>query len=77
MEGLPVRAIIDAREAVIQNPESVERIRVGTPEIYVSGDRVAMLVSNSLVKMQLRRVVDERTHELFMSANAATTWLGA
>jgi hypothetical protein len=75
--GIPVRALIDAREAVIQSPASAERIRVGTRQIYLPGDRVAMLVSNSLVKMQLRRVVDGRTHELFMSENAAMVWLRA
>jgi hypothetical protein len=75
--GIPVRALIDAREATIQSAESADRIKIGTRQLYGPGDRVAMLVINSLVKLQLRRVVDERTHELFMSESAAMTWLFA
>lgn len=73
--GDAMRVLVDAREATIQSGATEERMRVGTDALYLPCDRVAMLVKSSLVKNQLRRIVDKATHQMFLSENAALTWL--
>lgn len=73
--GGVMRVLVNTRDAIIQNKSTEERMRVGTNALYLPCDRVAMLVKSSLVKAQLRRIVDDSTHQMFLSENAALTWL--
>jgi hypothetical protein len=72
-----VRVLVDRREAVPQPASTVERLRSHTHMGYLPGDRIAVVVDSSLSKMQLRDQLDPETHKLFISENAATTWLTA
>lgn len=79
-----VRMLIDARESPVQSPEVMKAL-VGLNQslIEVPGDRIAVIVATSLVKMQAHRVMSDEFERgsdvggLFLSPNAAETWLCA
>lgn len=73
--GLAVSAFVDMGEGLAQSDEVAGIIATMTRNIYRPGDAVAMLVSNSLAKNQMRRTLDARYHEYFISRSAAQTWL--
>jgi hypothetical protein len=75
--GKPVSALVDLSQGAVQRPEVADIIAATTVGLYAEGDAVAMLVSTSLAKMQMRRVLDARFHGFFTSRNAAETWLNA
>lgn len=70
-----VRIFVDRRGVETQAPAIIDRIAGGLDSILRSGDRVAVLVASSLVKMQVRRSVDLSIYELFISERAAFLWL--
>ena len=72
-----LRVFVDRRETFVQSPETAEKLRICTETFYRTGDRVAVLVDTSLNKMQLRRVLSDMTHMLFISEVAAMIWLKA
>lgn len=69
-----VTAICDLREAATQSQEVTDLLSRSISGIYKPGDRVAMIVANSLVKMQMRRVLDGQYHEFFLSLPAGEQW---
>ncbi|HEX7781232.1 MAG TPA: hypothetical protein VF509_00340 [Sphingobium sp.] len=71
------RVLIDKCNSPPQSQATCERIEIGTRLAFQAGDRAALLVNNSLTKMQMRRVVDVSTHQLFLSEQAAIMWLKA
>ncbi|WP_423602234.1 hypothetical protein [Sphingomonas sp. MS122] len=71
-----VRVLADLRNAPVRTQEAAERMRMGNLALYRSGDRVALIVESSLLKMQLRRTLVEYQN-IFLSPNAAETWLTA
>ena len=71
-----VRVLADLRNAPIRTQEAAERMRMGNLALYRTGDRVALIVESSLLKMQLRRTLVEYQN-IFLSPNAAETWLTA
>ena len=71
-----VRVLADLRNSPIRTQEAAERLRMGNLALYRSGDRVALIVESSLLKMQLRRTLVEYQN-IFLSPNAAETWLTA
>jgi hypothetical protein len=71
-----VRVLADLRNSPIRTQEAAERMRVGNLGLYRVGDRVALIVESSLLKMQLRRTLVEYQN-IFMSPSAAETWLTA
>jgi hypothetical protein len=73
--GLSLHAIVDLREAQVQSNDVAAVIGSVTAEIYRTGDHIAMIVPTSLAKMQMRRVLDARYHEFFVSPDAADLWL--
>lgn len=75
--GSIVRVLVDLTQGVIQSPEVAELIATTTARIYGEDDAIAMLVSASLTKMQMRRVLDGRPHAFFLSRTAAESWLEA
>lgn len=73
--GVSISALVDLGDGQVQSAEVVAIIAGATSEIYRPGDAIAMLAPNSLAKMQMRRALDGRYHEFFVSRNAAETWL--
>lgn len=71
-----VRVLADLRNSPIRTQEAAERLRMGNLALYRTGDRVALIVESSLLKMQLRRTLVEYQN-IFLSLNAAETWLTA
>lgn len=71
-----VRVLADLRNAPLRTQEAAERMRMGNLALYRPGDRVALIVESSLLKMQLRRTLVEYQN-IFLSPNAAETWLTA
>lgn len=71
-----VRVLADLRNSPIRTQEAAERMRVGNLALYRIGDRVALIVESSLLKMQLRRTLIEYQN-IFLSPHAAETWLTA
>lgn len=72
-----VLVFADLRHSPVRTQEAAERMRSGNLKLYRPGDRVAMLVESSLLKMQLRRHLIEEYQNIFLSENAALTWLTA
>jgi hypothetical protein len=73
--GIAMSALIDMGDGEVQSHEVAAIIAGVTSGQYRPGDAIAMLVPNSLAKMQMRRVLDARYHEFFISRSAAETWL--
>lgn len=72
----PIRVLIDANNLLPHTPENQAVVMQSFERIYRTGDRVAIIVQSSLVKMQMRR-----THTygdvigFFCSKAAALQWL--
>ncbi|QQV77395.1 hypothetical protein H5J25_00725 [Sphingomonas aliaeris] len=76
--GRPIRVLINAVDLKPHSPEGQACVQDATSRIYRPGDRVAILVSSSLVKMQMRRALSRgEILNFFISENAAVTWLDA
>lgn len=73
--AVPVSALVDMSQSAVQRGDVADFIATTTVGLYRPGDAIAMLVPNSLAKMQMRRVLDPRFHGFFLSRNAAETWL--
>jgi hypothetical protein len=72
----PIRALANTVDLMPHSPENHGFVVSSHEDIYRDGDKVAVLVSSSLVKMQMRRAFNNRkVMEFFMSENAALTWL--
>ncbi len=71
-----VRALVDLRDRPLQSPATLAKVQSGTESAFVEGDRVAVLLSSSLAKMQLKDHLSAH-HQLFLSEHAALTWLRA
>lgn len=71
-----VRVLADLRNSPVRTQEAAERMRLGNLALYRDGDRVALIVESSLLKMQLRRTLVEYQN-IFLSPSAAETWLTA
>jgi hypothetical protein len=72
-----VKVLVDLRGSGAQSAETMERIGIGAMTLYQDGDRVALLVTNSLAKLQMRRVIRTNQHQFFVSPSAARQWLDA
>ena len=72
-----MRMIVDLRTASVQSPETIERMTAGIRTVTETPDRIAVLVSSSLAKVQMRRVIGGSNHEFFLSPDAAAKWVEA
>lgn len=75
--GDKILVLADLRDSLVQDGAVVERLGRATSGIYRDGDRIAVVVASSLLKMQLKRVANVANVEFFVSMNAARTWLVA
>ncbi|WP_445193891.1 hypothetical protein ACT009_08450 [Sphingomonas sp. Tas61C01] len=74
--GRPIRVLIDAVNLKPHTPEGQACVQEATGRTYRPGDKVAILVCSSLVKMQMRRALSHgEILDFFISRNAALTWL--
>jgi hypothetical protein len=74
----PIRVFIRAVNLKPHSPEGQACVQNATARIYRPGDRVAVCVASSLVKMQMRRALTQgEIIEFFISESAAMTWLDA
>jgi hypothetical protein len=72
----PIRVLINAVNLKPHSPEGQACVQDATGRIYQPGDRVAILVSSSLVKMQMRRALSRgEILNFFICKNEALTWL--
>jgi hypothetical protein len=72
-----VRVLVDRRRSRTASAAMVEQVRIHCADAIRPEDRVAVLVESSLAKVNVKRVLDEQTHMVFVSENAAMTWLTA
>jgi tryptophanase len=76
--AMPIRVFIDACDLKPHSPEGQACVQEATARIYREGDRVAVEVGSSLVKMQMRRVLKQGdVVDFFTSEQAALEWLRA
>ena len=72
------RLLIDTSDGVVQSNEIIEEFARLPPMIERPGDKKAVVVSSSLVKMQARRTFHNSNREqAFVSIATATAWLMA
>lgn len=74
---VPSRTIVDLRNAPVQSPEVAAKLHEAMVRMYRAPERAAIVVGSSLVKMQMKRGFDPKTHAVFLSFSAAETWLSA
>lgn len=67
--------LVDMRDMQIQSQESVTGFRERLMDRKVASRRIAFIVSRSLARMQIARVVDGLTAALFTSEDEAVAWL--
>lgn len=72
---LPVRILVDLRQASAQSQEVADLIDRAVADIYRSRDRIAMVVPHAILRMQMRRVTD-MNHKFFDALDPAEAWLG-
>ena len=76
MQNFLIRVLINAVDLKPHSPEGQACVQDATGRIYQAGDKVAVLVSSSLVKMQMRRALSRgEILNFFISESAALTWL--
>lgn len=72
-----VKVLVNIQEALVQPAEIIERIGIRTAQIYEPEDRVAIVVTSNLARMQMRRGVVRLQHEFFLKEYQAIAWLNA
>lgn len=70
-----VRVLADLRQSPVRAQDAAERLRLGNMALYRAGDRVALLVESSLLRLQLRRNLVAEYQNIFLSQSAAEAWL--
>lgn len=75
--GEPVLVLVDLRAAEHQAPHIAALVEQLASTTHAPDDRVAIMASSSLVKLQMKRAAAQSQREFFLSMNAALTWLTA
>lgn len=73
-EGRPVRVVADLRRAQTQSQEVASMVQRELAGLYRDGDRVAIIVEASLLKTQLRRILNTDHASYFADAEAGERW---
>ena len=66
---------LDLRKHDTQSPSVAALIKDGVDNMYRPGDRVAMVVASTVVKMQMRRVTNPAFVEIFTAIEDAEKWM--
>jgi hypothetical protein len=72
-----VKVFFDVRDWVVENPQSAIQFQDMNSEIYHADDRLAAVVTSSVSKQHPRTALTVGQREVFVSMNAAETWLQA
>ncbi len=72
-----VLALVDLSRAPVQSAEVAKRMHAAIGRLYGPGDRIALTVQSCLLKAQMKQVSWKENTAIFVSANAAETWLCA
>ena len=72
-----VKVLIDTARSAVQPANVAEKIEKSIRSLYTPQDRVALIVASTLHKVQMRRIADPKIIHLFISRDAALTWLRA
>ena len=75
--GLDIRVLCDLRAMAVDCSKLIAHSRKNAARIYRPEDRIAVVVKTSLAKMQLRRGGSVGNVQMFLSIDAAETWLNA
>jgi len=70
-----VCGLIDLRASAVQRPSMIENIRANAHNIWSREDRVALVVSSQLGKLQMDRVARDHSFRIFDSIAEALSWL--
>lgn len=73
--GTPAYIVVDLRTAAAQSQQVTTILHDAVEGLYKPGDRIAMVMGNSVAKMQMRRLLQPEYHEFFLSLNAAEKWV--
>jgi hypothetical protein len=73
--GGHAKALIDRRGAPVMSTEMVHTMRDGIAENYAPGDRLALVVDSSPLKLQVRKSYTLENLDAFLSYEAALAWL--
>jgi hypothetical protein len=74
-DGLPLRMIVDIREATVDSPAVAAQIGERVHGFDRPGDRIALIVRPGLLQLQVRRETPAH-HRMFDTVAAAEAWLG-
>lgn len=72
-----LRLLIDCSHGFICPQDLVEPLAHAGKQYARDDDRMALIVNSSLMKMQVRRMMGDAPSNMFISNNAAVTWLTA
>jgi hypothetical protein len=67
--------LVDRRGAPVQEPNILARIKAGFRRHFKAGDRVAVVVPTTLIKLQIKRWLDSEAGGAFLSLGAAEHFL--
>lgn len=70
-----LRLLVDLRRTQILNQEVIRPLGEAGMQFARADDRVALLVSSSLLKLQMKRMVGDAPANIFMVEDAAVAWL--
>jgi len=74
-EGRTVRVIADLSRAQTQSQEVASMVQRQVAGLYREGDRIAVIVKASLLKTQLRRVLNSHRAMYFTDADEGERWV--
>jgi hypothetical protein len=72
-----VRVLVDRRSSPVQSSEVGLRMQKANEDLYRPGDRLAIVVGSSLLKIQLGRLFRHEGSKAFSSYDEAVSWLKA
>lgn len=70
-----LRAIVDRSAAPVLEEGTTEILMATYADVMRAGDRLAMVVDNSLAKMRIRQIAGREETQAFLSVSAARTWV--
>ncbi len=72
-----VRVLIDLGDNGAQMGDTVDRLKKRSASIYATGDRIAIVLRSSLLKMQVARVERSAESRTFSTVEEAEGWLAS
>jgi hypothetical protein len=73
--GLPIRVLADVSRAVVRSPPTAAQQKAFNDKLYRDSDRVALIVTSSLLKMQIERNSVTNVQRSFADRVEAEQWL--